>query len=120
MDNGSVAGAIIMAGCCFACALTFCGIAFWARKSKKPINFWSGTKVPCEKVTDIPAYNRANAAMWIGYSLPYWLAGLVACFGYLGDIFTLVSVALLILAFVPGLFLLVRRYREIEKMYVIK
>jgi len=39
MGNGSVAGAIIVAICCFGCALTFLGIGVWASKSNKPIHF---------------------------------------------------------------------------------
>ena len=120
MDNGSVAGAIIMALCCFGCALTFFGIGIWAEKAKRPIHFWSGTSVDPEKVTDIPAYNHANAVMWKVYSLPYWIAGLVGCFGFLGDVFAIVSAVLLSLSCFPGIFLLFWRYRSIEKLYVSK
>ena len=120
MGNGSVAGAIIMALCCFGCGLTFNLIAGWAIKSKKPVNFWSGTKVDPEKVKDIPAYNRANAMMWNVYSVPYWLAGIVGCFGYLGDVFSVAAAILLSLSCFPGLFFLVFRYRKIENQYIIK
>ena len=118
MDNESVIGAVIMAVCCFGCGLTFDGIAMWAKKSSKPINFWSGTQVDPEKVTDIPAYNQANAVMWIVYSIPFWLAGLAGCFGFLGEVFTMISAVLLAVACIPGGFLLVWQYRRIEKKYI--
>ena len=118
MENGSVAGASTIAICCFGCAVIFYGIGIWADKAKKPVHFWAGTKVDPLKVTDISGYNRANAVMWKVYSIPYWLAGLIGCFGYLGDIFALIATALLVLACFPGIFLLVRRYRKIEKQYM--
>ena len=118
MDNENVLGAIIMALCCFVCALTFLGIAIWARKSQKPINFWSGTSVPAEKVTDIQAYNQANALMWIVYSVPYWMAGLISAFAVLGDIFLIIATIILLLACLPGGFLLIWQYRRIEKKYI--
>ena len=118
MGNGSVAGAIIMAVCCFGCALIFSGIGFRAEKTNRPVHLWAGTKVDPMKVADISGYNHANAVMWKVYSVPYWLAGLIGCFGFLGDIFALIAAALLILACFPGIFLLVRRYRKIEKQYM--
>ena len=120
MGNGSIAGAIIMSLCCFGSALTFVGIAVWAKKSKKPINFWSGISVPADKVTDVSAYNHANAVMWSVYSVPFWLAGLVGSFGVLGDIYTIVAAILLSVACFPGAFLLIWAYRKIEKRYVSK
>ena len=118
MGNGSVVGAVIMALCCFGCALTFMAIAAWARKSTKPVTFWSGTSVPADKVTDVSAYNHANAVMWSVYSVPFWLAGLVGAFGFLGDVYTMVSTILLSVSCFPGMFLLIWAYRRIEKRYV--
>lgn len=118
MGNGSIAGAIIMAICCFGCALTFVGIASWAKKSNKPIHFWAGTRVDPVKVLDIPDYNRANAVMWIRYSVPYWLAGITGSLGFLGDVFVIISAILLFLACFPGIFLLVQQYRKIERRYL--
>ena len=120
MGNGSVAGAIIMAICCFGCAALFYAIGAWAAKARKPVSFWSGIKVDADKVKDIPAYNRANAVMWKVYSIPYWTCGIFGSLGFLGDVFTIVSAVILFLACVPGLILLVRRYHKIEKLYVMK
>ena len=118
MSNGSIAGAIIMAISCFGCALTFVVIAHWAKKSKKPVNFWSGTKVPADKVTDVMGYNRANATMWSIYSVPYWLAGLIGCFGFMDDVFMMASAIILSISCFPGMFLLIAGYRKIERTYL--
>ena len=120
MGKGSVAGAVIMAVCCFGCALLFLGIGYWARKSEKPVNFWSGSTVPVDKVTDVKAYNRANAVLWEVYSIPFWIAGVFGVFGFMGDIFSIVAAVVLFLSCVPGGFLLVWQYRRIEKMYIKK
>lgn len=59
------------------CSALFTGIGIFAYNRKKPMWFWSGTEVQTEKISDIPAYNRANGWMWMGYSLIYWLAAWV-------------------------------------------
>ena len=120
MDNENLVGAIIMALCCFGCALTFLGIGVWAGKAKKPVNFWSGTSVPIGKVTDVQAYNHANAVMWKVYSAPYWLAGILGCFGCFGKIYTVASAILLSVACFPGVFLLIWNYRKIAKRYILE
>ena len=117
MDKESIAGAIIMALCCGGCAITFNVIALCARKSQKPFGFWSGIKVDPAKVPDILAYNRANSRMWDLYSIPFWLAAVLSCFG---DGFLTASAILLSLACFPGMFFLVFRYRKIEKQYMTK
>ena len=42
--------------------------------------FWAGTQVRKEEITDVTAYNRANGMLWIGYSLPYWVAGVLGVY----------------------------------------
>ena len=50
------------------------GIGVYAWRRKKPMWFWSGTKVRESEISDVPAYNRANAIMWICYSAVFWLS----------------------------------------------
>ena len=52
------------------------------RRMTKPMWFWSGSTVKPEEISDIPAYNRANCRMWIGYSLFFWLSALLALLGF--------------------------------------
>ena len=61
-------------------AVLFAGIGFYAWRRKEPMWFWSGTTVKSENITDIRAYNHANAIMWWCYSLPYWIAALIGNF----------------------------------------
>ena len=56
------------------CAAAFTGIGVYAMKRKKPMWVWSGSEVKPYEIRDIPAYNRANGWMWIGYALGFWAA----------------------------------------------
>ena len=58
-------------------ALSFTGIGILAMNRKKPMWFWSGSEVKPWQIKDIPAYNRANGWMWIGYSLGFWIAAIL-------------------------------------------
>ena len=120
MSDGNLAGILIMAFCCFGCAILFVGIGIWAWHSGKPINFWSGTKVDPEKVSDTPGYNRANAVMWIIYSIPYWIAGIFSCLEPYDQRMMIISAVVLGIACVPGVFFLIFAYHRIEKKYIIR
>ena len=39
-------------------------VGIYSFKRKDPMNFWTFSNVPAEKVSDIPGYNRANGKMW--------------------------------------------------------
>ena len=51
----------------FACAALFVGIGVYARNRKEPMWFWSGSEVDAAAITDVTAYNRENAKMWLWY-----------------------------------------------------
>ena len=51
-----IAGSLIGCFSYLFCALILMGFGIYALKSKNPINFWAGDKVPPEKITDSPAY----------------------------------------------------------------
>lgn len=114
MNGEEIFGLIIMVGCCWLCAATFCGIAFWAAKRKDPMHFYSGTKVDPRTISDIPAYNRENARLWGIYSIFFWLAGIVSFFHMLA------ALGILMLACVPGIFFLVRQYNRIHQKYKVR
>ena len=120
MDKEAIVGAVIMALCGFGCGLLFWAIGAWAERSKKPVAFWSGSKVDPGKVKDIPAYNHANAVMWKAYAMPYWLSGLIGCLGFLGEGVVLAAAIVMTLSCFPGMFFLVFRYGKIEKQYISK
>lgn len=105
-------GLAIMLICCWGCAALFLGIGLWADRRKTPMNFWAGTEIQPQSVSDIPSYNHANARLWMAYSVPFWLAGVCAFFS------DILAGGILLLACFPGLLLLIRGYRGIEKKYV--
>ena len=119
MDNESIFGAIIMILCCWSCAALFVGIALHGRKKQTPMGFWSGTSVDSCSVRDIPGYNRENSNMWLIYSVPYWICGMVSFFWGAGDFIAIIAVGILMFACIPGLAILIGRYKQIERKYII-
>ena len=69
MSGGEIFGIIISVATAWGCAGTFLGIGIWSLKRKTPMHFWAGSTIDPKTVTDIPAYNRANARMWMEYSM---------------------------------------------------
>ena len=61
-------------------AAFFTGLGVFAMRREKPMWFYSGSEVKPWQIRDIPAYNRANGWMWIGYSLGFWAAAILGCF----------------------------------------
>lgn len=118
MDN--LAGFIIMFLVDGGCALLFYGIGVWAERMEKPMHFWSGSTINPEWVRDIPQYNLENAVMWKVYSIPYFLCCIFNFLGLHYEVFTYISIFLLIAACFPGLIFLVRHYMKIEKKYIVK
>ena len=119
MDKGNLVGTIIMAICCFGCGILFLCIGLHASKAEKPVNFWSGVSVPAEKVSDVLSYNHACAIMWKVYAIPYFIAGVIGCLDFSGDMPIMISSILLFAAACfPGLPLLIWQYRRIEKKYI--
>ena len=85
------------------------GIYAWKRK--KPMWFWSGKEVKENEISDIPAYNRANGIMWLGFSAVFWLR---AVLGILNLEAEGIVVAVGTIAGIPLLFLV---YRKIYSKY---
>ena len=118
MFGEQTVGLIVMLVCAWGCGLLFYLIGRFADKSLKPVHFWAGSEIDSRRVSDIAAYNHENAVMWKLYSIPYWLAGFLSCFCYISDAFTIAGAVMLFLACFPGLFLLIRKYRQIERNYI--
>ena len=53
-------------------SLLFTGLGIYAWKRKKPMWFWSGSTVKESEISDLSAYNRANAIMWLAFSAILW------------------------------------------------
>ena len=113
MRNGNIIGMIIMLLCNLLCGGAFVGIGIWAKKRKDPMHFYSGTTVDPKTVSDIPAYNRANARMWFAYSVPFWLSAVLSFF-HVGAAAIIMSAACM-----PGFLWLIFCYKQICKKYII-
>lgn len=96
------------------CMLIFGGIGVYALKSKKPIHFWSGTTVKPEEISDIRAYNRANAKMWFVFDIPFVVAFVVAPFEMM------IAAGCILFGCTVGLGLIIATYARIEKKYRVK
>lgn len=96
---------------CWGCAAVFLGIAIYASKKDKPMHFWSGSTVDPETISDIPAYNKANARMWLLYSVPYWASGLIYFFNQP------IAIAILVFDCTVGIAWLIWQYYRIKKRY---
>ena len=64
MSGEEILGAIVMFFCGFGCGGLFYWIGTWASQRKDPMHFWTGSTVDPKTISDIPAYNQANAQMW--------------------------------------------------------
>ena len=120
MNDGNMTAVLVMALCSFGFALFFLAIALWAKRSEKPVQFWSGTKIDPQKVRDVAAYNRANAIMWKVYSVPFWIAGILSCLEPLDHLFLILAEILLIISWFPGAFVLIFAYIRLEKRYILR
>lgn len=113
-----VFGMIIMCSCCFGCGFIFLFIGIHSDKSDKPVGFWSGKEVKPAWVQDVSGYNKENARMWKFYCIPYFLSGAVELLSCIHEGFMIASLVMLLLAAIPGLLILIRHYRKIEKKYI--
>lgn len=114
MSGEDIFEIIILVATAWGCAGVFLGIGIWAMKRKDPMHFWSGTTVDPKNITDVPAYNRANGRMWMEFSIPFWICGLL---GLWGDRFTVAYTVLLCVGSIGGIFWLLWHYHRICKQY---
>lgn len=102
------------------CGAIFTALAVRAFLAKKPVNFWAGSKIDPENVTDIAAYNRANGKMWLLYSIPYWIAGIAGLCNDLSPAASYIFLIVLILAGSIGLMRVLLHYQKIAEEYIKK
>lgn len=105
---------IIYLVCVWGCAALFFLLGIYAAHRRKPMWFWSGSKVYAGEISDVPAYNRANGRMWKLYSLPFWLAGGLYLWSIMASCIVLVAASTL------GIGWLIWTYRRIERRYRIE
>ncbi|MBO4508499.1 MAG: hypothetical protein J5747_07650 [Spirochaetaceae bacterium] len=64
MNKSETFGLVIYIVSILCCSGAFVAVGIYSFKRKDPMNFWTFSNVPAEKVSDIPGYNRANGKMW--------------------------------------------------------
>ena len=73
-------------------SMLFTGLGVYAWKRKEPMWFFAGTTVSKDEIADIPAYNKANGMLWIGYSMIYWISSILGYFkASVGGIFMIIG-----------------------------
>ena len=112
--------AIIMILCGFGCGALFHWLGSWAEKRKDPMPFWTGSVVDPKTISDIPAYNRANARMWKQYAVPYWITGICGILSFLIVRFATLAGIVIGLACTAWILWLIYTYKHIEKEYKIQ
>ena len=121
MDGEVVLGSIVLILCGFGCGGLFAWIASWAERRKDPAHFWTGSVVDSKTITDIPAYNKANARMWRRYAVPYWLTGWCGVISFVCYDLAVPAGCLLVgLASTVGIIWLIWAYKRIEKQYKVQ
>ena len=119
MTGETIFGMIMMIGCGFGCGALCYGLGVWAAKRKTPMGFWTGVEIDPKKVSDIPAYNRANARMWKLYSIPYWLTGLAGFVSIFDIRASALAGILILLGCTVGIGWLIWVYKRICKRYMV-
>lgn len=85
------------------------GLALFAWFRKTPMWFFAG--IPGPEVTDVRAFNRANAAIWACFSLPFFAAAGV------GIVYRLAAAAIILAGCLVGIPLAVFAYHKVCKKY---
>ena len=93
------------------CSMLFTGIGIYALNQKKPMWFWSGNTVGENEISDIQSYNRANAIMWLCFSVPFWVST------FLGYFYIKAGGVVLIATCILGIPALPIAYGKIYKKY---
>lgn len=73
-------------------SMLFTGLGIYAWRRTEPMWFFAGTTVEKDEIQDVPAYNRANGKLWIGYSMIFWISAILGFFkAGIGGIFMIVG-----------------------------
>lgn len=92
---------------------TIMGICFG--RSKEPVPFWTGQEFKKGEIADVPAYNKANGYMWLGFSALMWMNAFAGLFagGMIGGITLMIALGV-------GIPALPFTYNRIYKKYASK
>lgn len=109
---------IVMAIIGFFLGATLTILGVYALLVKHPVTFLGGKKIDPSKVSDVRKYNLANAKMWLLFSIPFWLAGIVGLFNDYGNVYSYIYLLLLIVGSSFGLMRVLLTYQKIASKYI--
>ena len=95
----------------WSCAPVILIMALWIYKRRKPIHFFAGTSVEPSEITDVTAYNRANAKMWVCYAIWLIIVGILSIFS------RTIGLVLSVASLFPGVLFLYIPYKRIYNKY---
>lgn len=96
------------------CAVIMFALGISQLKSKKPVGFYTGEKLPTEEqISDVAAWNRKHGRMWIGYGFCMIAAWVIAVLP-LKDTVRMIGMAALLLIPLP---LLILYHHKLKKRY---
>ena len=106
----------------FGCGLGVYLFGLWAgTKCEKPIGFWAnGEPLDPKTVKDISGYNQAYGKLFRLYGIPCMVSGIMVVFSLISEVFTYVSLAILMVWGTVGLYWLISGYKKIEKQYIVR
>jgi len=80
-------------------------------KRNTPMNFWTGSIISSEEITDIPAYNRANVKMWAIYLVCLALASAIVFLNWI------IGLSLFLVVLIIGVIFMIKVYKRIYNKY---
>ena len=98
----------------WAASIIFIIIGVYAMNRKKPMWFWTGSRISESRINDVKAYNRANGKMWCAAAIPFFISGIAEFFS------PVLSIKILALTCTVGIGGIVWCYTKIEEKYFIK
>ena len=98
----------------FGCGMGIFLFGILAGKQDKPMGFWANGKIFDPKsVTDIPGYIREYSRLFRCFAIPCMISGALMPFS------AVISLIILLLWSVFGIWWLIRSYKQIEKKYIL-
>ena len=111
MDSGDITLGIVLLAVTLLMGLVICINAIYHNMRKTPTNFWTGSVIKPEEITDVSAYNRANYLMWTVYLVCLALAGAVVFLNWIIGLIVYLVVVFL------GVAIMIVVYKRIYNKY---
>jgi len=91
----------------WVCSAVIGVCAYWISRRKKPIHFLAGSSIEPKEITDVPAYNRANAFLWAVYAASFFVTGISSLFS------AVVGILMLSFLFIPCIVIMLILHKRI-------